>query len=711
VHEALVNARNRRFYHELLNVRPDSVDDRDRIYRPGLVEIKTRLNAPGLFIPEEGETRALRRIRRRLIRRQGGEGSCTGQALAAVIDIQNLIRSIGNREATLTKLSQDASALLANWLEQRVSPRMLYEMARSLDEDPEDRIVGSTLRNAIKAFGQNGVCPETAAPYVSGEVGWSLTVNQAKAARKTGLGAYYRLNANLYDYHAALNEVGAIYVSAMIHDGWHMERTDAPASPIAYAENSVRPINYTMAQRHNLAGGHAFAIIGYDEAGFLVLNSWGHGWGVWNDPDSNLPKGLPGIAHWSYEDWQDNVLDAWVFRLTVPSPKVFHMKGGYGKGIDPITGKRYNKAPRFVVNGHYINLKDGKFVRTGRLPNTEAVFKATRDLLANRSKKGGVDTSKRRYLNVLIGVNNGFEPISQGIHLAASITQALKKQYVYPLFIYWNYALLAQIENLIAASLPELKKRSGSSPANLARGIERYIRDYRFFFWDRLVEKVDKTAGANNLVSEEIHTLDIYKALMPIIQMAVEIPEMRLHFIAHSDGVLVLNRLLKHLSACTCTSEQAQALFAETCHSITIIAPLCRRSDMQGIEDIARAWRSHGFARRIGLVTLSHADELNDRTGAYMGTFPYLAQNVFFPKGRRTDEELICGLHDNAARLNSSPYYAHSVCPEVGIDSLRSHFGMTRNPELLNNLFNRMLDQENAAAQKIISPAGLFANR
>ena len=29
----------------------------------------------------------------------------------------------------------------------------------------------------------------------------------------------------------------------------------------------------------SLAGGHAFAIVGYDQDGFIVLNSWGRNWG------------------------------------------------------------------------------------------------------------------------------------------------------------------------------------------------------------------------------------------------------------------------------------------------------------------------------------------------------------------------------------------------------------------------------------------------
>lgn len=716
VHESLVNARNQRFYQEILNVRPDSIDDRDWIYQPGLVEIRNRLDVPGIFKPEKNDTPPLqsqwRRFRRKLIRKQGSEGSCTGQALATVIDIQNLLRTIGDRSMTLPQLQENNSDAFTRWWERRVSVRMLYEMARSLDQDPEDRIAGSTLRNAIKAFGQNGVCTEKTAPYEEGEVGWHLSIAHAKEARSTGLGAYYRLRPILYDYHAALNEVGAIYVSAMIHDGWHWQHNDTPQFQDS-SSDPARAIVYPGIEEARLRGGHAFVIIGYDAGGFLVLNSWGRNWGTWKDIDTNEPKGLAGIAHWSYEDWQDNVLDAWVFRLTVASERVFKKEGGYGKGLDPITGQRYSKTPRFLVNGHYVNLKEGRFVRTGKLPNNERMFKETSEHLLKRLSQPADHAPQRQYFDLMIAINSGFEPISQGIHFAASIVTALKPFHVYPILVYWNYALLAQVENLISASLPDIMERSGSSPATIESRIERYMRDYRSYFWERLKENVANTVA----VQPETRCPDLYNALLPFIRMTLQQQTpIRLHFIAHSDGVFILDCLLRNLGQALeqtltgtdeQTSENIQARIAEICHSITLIAPLSRKCDLKGVESIAKIWSESGLQRRIGLVTLSKVDELRDKTGAYARTYPYLAQQVFFPGHRKNEDELICGLHDNAVQLDKDPYYSHIVCPESGIDAVRTHFGMIRNPDLLNTMFNHMIGKDNDQAS-IISAEDLF---
>ena len=99
----------------VLNVRPDPVDFRDRYYEPGLIEIGTTLPPPDLV----GLGLA--------VRNQGAEGSCTGQALGAVIDLQNIARNQAGADVPL-----------------RVSARMLYEQARLFDEYAEDRLPGSS---------------------------------------------------------------------------------------------------------------------------------------------------------------------------------------------------------------------------------------------------------------------------------------------------------------------------------------------------------------------------------------------------------------------------------------------------------------------------------------------------------------------------------------------------------------------------------------
>ena len=164
-----------------LTATADLPDNRDWEYKAPPIPLKTVLAKP----------RTLR------ILDQKSEGACTGFGLAAVINLLNQNR--GRRV--------------------RVSARMLYEMARKHDEWPGEAYAGSSCRGAIKGFANMGVCRDSYWPYVEGRPG-TLAVKAAKDAHANTIGAYYRLNHRISDFHAALNEAGAIFCSADVHDGW-----------------------------------------------------------------------------------------------------------------------------------------------------------------------------------------------------------------------------------------------------------------------------------------------------------------------------------------------------------------------------------------------------------------------------------------------------------------------------------------------------------
>ena len=108
--------RTNKFDGNILNVRPDPPDFRDRVYQSSLQEIKSYL-IPELDPPTiTGEVSYSNGV---AVRDQGSEGSCTGQALAAVIDFQNKKRKLDGADVP-----------------NNVSARMLYEEAREYDEYP-----------------------------------------------------------------------------------------------------------------------------------------------------------------------------------------------------------------------------------------------------------------------------------------------------------------------------------------------------------------------------------------------------------------------------------------------------------------------------------------------------------------------------------------------------------------------------------------------
>jgi len=245
-----------------LDAHPDTVDFRDKMYVPTLIEVP-------VAVPLE-KYKAYYPNNKPVILNQGAEGACTGFGLAAVANF--LLRR--------RKVVPDATP---------VSARMLYEMARRYDEWPGQDYSGSSARGAMKGWHKHGVCSGELWPYELKKPG-ALTHPRAANAAMRPLGAYFRVShEDIIAMHTALAEVEILYATGTVHQGW-----------TAIGAGGVIPFS------EKALGGHAFAIVGYDERGFWIQNSWGESWGY------------GGFALITYDDWLANGTDVWVARLGAP---------------------------------------------------------------------------------------------------------------------------------------------------------------------------------------------------------------------------------------------------------------------------------------------------------------------------------------------------------------------------------------------------------
>jgi predicted chitinase len=245
----------------VLDARPDTLDFRDLMYVPTLVEVPTHVPLGDYM--EHGVP----------VLDQGSEGACTGFGLAAVANYLLLRRRVVPDNAP-------------------VSPRMFYELARRYDEWPGENYSGSSARGAMKGWHKHGVCAETLFPYKPAKKNDppGLTDARTSDALRRPLGAYFRVNhKDIVAMHSALAEVGVLYVTCTVHAGWNDVGADG-----------------AIAQSATITGGHAFAIVAFDDQGFWLQNSWGASWG------------RQGFARISYDDWLENGTDAWVARLGAP---------------------------------------------------------------------------------------------------------------------------------------------------------------------------------------------------------------------------------------------------------------------------------------------------------------------------------------------------------------------------------------------------------
>ena len=122
----------------VLDARPDTLDFRDLMYVPTLIEVPTHVPLGDYM--DHGVP----------ILDQGSEGACTGFGLATVANYLLLRRRVVPDNVP-------------------VSPRMFYELARRYDEWPGENYSGSSARGAMKGWHKHGVCSEAAFPYKPGE--------------------------------------------------------------------------------------------------------------------------------------------------------------------------------------------------------------------------------------------------------------------------------------------------------------------------------------------------------------------------------------------------------------------------------------------------------------------------------------------------------------------------------------------------------------
>lgn len=602
----------------ILNARKDTPDIRDRMYEPALIQLQPEID-------NRGATDVLN---------QGEEGACTGFGLAAVI---NLLNS--------KKRNLDFKA----------SQRMLYEMAKKHDEWPGEDYAGSSCRGAIRGWKNMGVCSEDDWSYLVDDPG-ELTIERAKAARSCAIGAYYRLRPEINDYHTALNEVGAIYVSADVHSGWFNPKAANKSDLALIIPSSV------------IEGGHAFAIVGYNNDGFIVQNSWGSKWGS------------TGFAVWLYEDWLQNINDGWVFRLAIPTPHIFGLTSRSLVTADAETGRAAPK--RMEIAGHFVHFDDGKFKERGDYWSTAEDILATAKLI-----RESVDS--KAYDHLLIYAHGGMNNPAASAKRIAALKNGFKRNGIYPFHIMYDTGLVEELKDAVVRAF------SGKRTEGFFRDLQDQLIEQSDLLIEDFVRK-PVTPIWDEIKNDALRPFELRKGdkicnglfVIKAFAEAMKDTHLKIHLAGHSTGAVLLGHLLHALDDLD---------IADLIDSCSLMAPAC------SIDFYKEHYepRLHEQAQAIGegkvrlpvltIYNLTEQLELDDNVAlVYRKSLLYLVSRAL---ERQTDKPLL-GMQRYSKKLNAYPGMSiHYSDGKKGVTTSTSHGGFDNDAKTMNTIMTQILEK------------------
>ncbi len=421
---------------------------------------------------------------------QGRDGSCTGFGLATVAHY--LLRT--------HRVESDAT---------EVSPFMLYDLARRYDEWPGEAYDGSSCRGAMKGWNKHGVCAVKTWPR--SRPGAPLDHASVEDAARRPLGAYFRVNhASLVAMHSAISEVGVLYASASVHAGWDAAGSDGL---IKMSDKDL--------------GGHAFAIVAYDQDGFWIQNSWGTAWGK------------QGFGHIGYDDWLKNGTDVWVARLGVPV-RLANVDGAKVRAFaGAVRAKTWSYAD---LRPHVVNLGDhGLLDPRGDIGTTPEMV---REIVRNDIPRITRNWKKKR---IVLYAHGGLVKQDDALQRVNEYRDTMLGKQCYPLAFIWNTDFWTTVKELLANAVAQRR------PEGFLDGAKDFMLDRL----DDMLEPIARHLGGHDVWSKmRGNAIDATaradggarQVIDELAALARADSSLEIHAACHSAGSIFLAPLLQYLA-------------------------------------------------------------------------------------------------------------------------------------------------------------------
>lgn len=620
---------------------PDRIDVRDWFYQPRLVPLPDQVvNCDA--VPE--------------ILDQGNEGACTGFALAAVLNY----------------------LLAARHRQQRVSPQMLYEMARRYDQWPGEDYEGSSARGAMIGFLRHGVCGRGSwPPDLKGPEHFSPEI--ATEALAIPGGAFYRvMHKQIRDIHAALDDIGIVYMTLMVHEGWG-NPTRLRAVSYVHMGNMVTRDIPVIERLGDADGGHAVAIVGYTRDGFIIQNSWGQDWGA------------GGFALLPYEDYLLHATDVWVVQLGVPASINLWSDEGFADSTAGVH-RATESIPLNDIRPYAVNVgNNGELSGSGNYWTTE------RDVQRIFSEHIPTAATKRAWKKkrVLLYLHGGLNDEAAVARRIVAFRDVCLENEIYPLHIMWETGAWDAIKQMIADFFTDDDTRASGVGDWLRKARQGLIeaKDRTFeittakagrALWSEMKENARRSSdrpdnkGGMQLIAR--YAKEALAGLTP-----AQKKEWEVHVVAHSAGSIFAAHAIQHLIDAGVTFGSLQFLAPAATVDLfkTVILPYVDKKECPPPT----------------VYVLSNVGELDDDVGPYGKSLLYLVSNAFedkrgmpivgMEKFIQEDAELtkFFGAKTTAPRL----VIAGAGGQAGAVSRSDSHGGFDNDPDTLNSVLLRIV--------------------
>jgi len=398
------------------------------------------------------------------------------------------------------------------------------------------------------------------------------------------LGAYFRVNhKDLIAMHAAITEVGILYATSQVHEGWQNVGTDGV-------------IQWTPESQ--IIGGHAFAVVAYDQKGFWIQNSWADDWGK------------DGYAQISYDDWLANGSDIWVARLG--APVILRSRESVSRSVG--VASQGSRSYVFCdLRPHIISLgNNGQLKTDGTYGTSEDDVKEIFSQLSDR-----IDASGSTIKHLLLYAHGGLTAEDSAIQKVADLRPTLLDAGVYPISFIWRTDLWSTIRNLLQDAVAR-------------RRPEGFLDKSKDFMLDRLddgLEPIARSAGGHrlwremqdNAITASQKNGGLLVALNEVKKLLARNPKLQVHLVGHSAGSILLGGL-----AGANQKAGGKPVQFSTC---TMWAPACTMDFYR--ENYLPAIRG-GSIKQFAIYTLTdRAEQDDDCANIYHKSLLYLVSHAF----------------------------------------------------------------------------------